>query len=91
MDVGDDERHLVCGREGDARPKVNRQCAVWILKDNPCSWKNMNCKFHMSLGSMASEGKDAMSISNEPQRCMGVKWCRYECFWYDDRRTLDGE
>ena len=32
-----------------------------------------------------------MSISNEPQSCVRVKWCRYTCFWYDDRKALDGE
>ena len=57
VDVGNDERHLVCSREGDTRPNVDGQDAVWILKDNSCSWKNMSCKFHMSLGSVASEGR----------------------------------
>ena len=91
MDVGNDERNLLRSREDDARPKINRQCTMWMLKNNPCSWEDINCDFLMSLGSLASEWKNTMSISNEPQCCVRVKRYWYKCFWYDDRRALDGE
>ena len=57
----------------------------------PVLLEEHDCEFHMSLGSVASEGKDAMRISNEPQRCVRGKRCRDECFWYDDRRALGSE
>ena len=91
MDVCNDEWQLLCGWLDDAGSNVDGQDAMWILKDNTCAWKNMDGKFRLSLGAVASGRKNAVSVSDQPERCTGGNGCGDEGFWYNDRRTLDGE
>ena len=69
MDVSDDERYLLCGWRDDMRTKVDRQCVVWMLKGNTCSWYNVDSVFLSSVVSLlcpvAGEGKHTMGTCNE--------------------------